>query len=40
MYDDGTLNDVFVESVDPSILHSLWLYWAQNGGTDLKEIVF
>lgn len=39
-YDKSTLNDVFIESLDASIRHSLCSLWPSNAQADLTDIAF
>lgn len=40
VYDEGTLNDVIIESVDASMRHSLRGYWASNPQTDSANFAY
>lgn len=40
VYDERTLSDVFIESIDASIRHNLRNYWARNSQTFLSDIAF
>lgn len=40
VYDETSVYDKFIESVDASIRHSLRNYWATNAQADLTDIVF
>lgn len=40
LYDEDTLDDVFIEVVDISIRQSLENYWTSNPQTDLTDIEF
>lgn len=40
VYDKATLNDIFIEGVDPSIFQSLWKYWATHPQVYVTVIAF
>lgn len=40
VYDECTLNDVFIEGVDVFIRHILRNYWSTNARADLADITF